>query len=284
MLVASSLPLILFREVYGSEPYWLAWVSSGTLVAILLATILRKSLRSITSFVFLICLLYFLGYGAGWQWGLVPFVRSSSAWISWTSSLPWAVSQLATHVLRLTPAIAVMSFLLLKGRHRKDFFLTVGKIDAPVEPSKLIGMKKPQPWTRIGSIFALVFAAGTISFLMISAPPTLGTFVRALPLVPVAILIAGINSFNEEFTLRAAPLSELVQALGKQQALLITTVYFGLGHFYGIPNGVLGVALASFLGWFLGKSLLETKGLFWAWTIHFVQDVFIFTFLAFAAL
>ncbi|MDG7001290.1 MAG: CPBP family intramembrane metalloprotease [Nitrososphaerota archaeon] len=91
-------------------------------------------------------------------------------------------------------------------------------------------------------------------------------------------------NINEEFTLRAAPLSEIVQALGKQQALLITTAYFGLGHFYGMPNGIPGVELASFLGWFLGKSLLETKGFFWAWTIHFVQDVFIFTFLAMAAL
>lgn len=51
-----------------------------------------------------------------------------------------------------------------------------------------------------------------------------------------------------------------------------------------MPNGIPGVELASFLGWFLGKSLLETKGFFWAWTIHFVQDVFIFTFLAMAAL
>jgi len=34
------------------------------------------------------------------------------------------------------------------------------------------------------------------------------------------------------------------------------------------------------LGWFLGKSMLETRGLFWAWLIHLVQDVLIFAFLA----
>lgn len=59
--------------------------------------------------------------------------------------------------------------------------------------------------------------------------------------------------------------------------------FFGLGHYYGYPSGVLGVLLSSFLGWFLGKSLLETKGFFWAWLIHFVPDVFIFIFLAILA-
>ncbi len=106
---------------------------------------------------------------------------------------------------------------------------------------------------------------------------------KALPLFPVALLIATINAFNEEFTLRAAPLSELTRAVGGRQALLISTVFFGLGHFYGIPNGVIGVVLSGFLGWFLGKSMLETKGFFWAWLIHFMQDVIIFTFLAMLA-
>jgi len=41
-----------------------------------------------------------------------------------------------------------------------------------------------------------------------------------------------------------------------------------------------GVILAAFLGWILGKSMLETRGLFWAWFIHFLQDVLIFAFLA----
>jgi ABC-type antimicrobial peptide transport system permease subunit len=64
---------------------------------------------------------------------------------------------------------------------------------------------------------------------------------------------------------------------------LITTIFFGLGHFYGVPSGVLGVILSSFLGWFLGKSLFETKGFFWAWLCHFSSDIFIFTFAAIAA-
>jgi hypothetical protein len=35
--------------------------------------------------------------------------------------------------------------------------------------------------------------------------------------------------------------------------------------------------LAGFIAWFLAKSIHETKGFFWAWLIHFVQDVMIMT-------
>jgi hypothetical protein len=190
---------------------------------------------------------------------------------------------MALHLLRLMPALVIMAFLLLSGMRREDFFLAKGRIDAPAEPSRLIGMKRPQPWTRIGTIFVIVFGIGTFLSLLLSSHPSMSTFMQALPLIPVAILIATINAFNEEFTLRAAPLSTLCPAIGGQNSLWITTVFFGLGHFYGVPSGVLGVILSSFLGWFLGKSLLETKGFFWAWLSHFCSDIFIFTFAAMAA-
>jgi membrane protease YdiL (CAAX protease family) len=147
----------------------------------------------------------------------------------------------------------------------------------------LLGIKKHESWTRIGTIFTVVFASGMFAYLMLSSTPSWSAFIEAVPLFPSAVLIAVINSFNEEFTLRAIPISELRVPVGKRQALMITTAFFGLGHFYGVPAGVVGVLLASFLGWFLGKSMLETKGFFWAWLIHFIQDAFIFTFCAIAA-
>lgn len=35
--------------------------------------------------------------------------------------------------------------------------------------------------------------------------------------------------------------------------------------------------LAGVLGYVLAKSVLETQGFFWAWIIHFFQDVVIFS-------
>ena len=88
------------------------------------------------------------------------------------------------------------------------------------------------------------------------------------------------NAFNEEMTYKASFLSVLENVVGKNHALWLMAAYFGIGHFYGVPYGVIGVVMAGFLGWFLGKSMLETRGLWWAWFIHFWQDVLIFAFLA----
>jgi uncharacterized protein len=43
---------------------------------------------------------------------------------------------------------------------------------------------------------------------------------------------------------------------------------------------VVGVPLASFLGWILAISMLRMCGMFWAWFIHFWQDVWIYSFFA----
>ena len=104
------------------------------------------------------------------------------------------------------------------------------------------------------------------------------------PVLPVVLLAAALNAFNEEMTYKASLLAVLVDAVGSRQALWMVAAYFGLAHFYGVPYGVIGVVLASFLGWILAKSMLETRGLAWAWLIHFCQDVLIFGFIAAGAI
>ncbi len=108
--------------------------------------------------------------------------------------------------------------------------------------------------------------------------------IRALPFLPAILLAAALNAFNEEVTYKASILSVLVEPVGSRQALRMVAAYFGIAHFYGIPYGVIGVTLAWFLGWILARSMLETRGLTWAWFIHFVQDVLIFGFLAIGAI
>lgn len=281
-LLASSLDVILWKELTGGIPYWLPWIHVVALTTIFVLTLILPQIRSLRKFTAILLIIFLLGFGGGWQWGLIPYLRETAIWVNWETQAPWALSAISTHLLRLLPALIILAFLLFSGRKRSDLFLVKGNVRAPVEPSRLLGMKKAEPWTRIGTIFAVIFASVTLIYLALSNFPSLRTLELALPLIPVAIVIAAINAFNEEFTLRAAPLSELKNSVGKHQGLMITTLFFGLGHFYGVPSGVLGVLLASFLGWFLGKSMLETKGFIWAWLIHFLPDVFIFTFFAFA--
>jgi len=70
-------------------------------------------------------------------------------------------------------------------------------------------------------------------------------------------------------------LAHLEPVLGPRQAILMTSVMFGLGHYFGAPSGPLGVLLATFLGWIAAKSMIETRGLVWAFLVRFVGDFII---------
>ncbi len=279
-ILASSLPLILWREVSGGEPEWWWGATAISLLTLSASSLLVKSLKPIRGYLVVILLIFFMGFGGGWRSGLVPLIRGSGFWVENVEGASWAVNALATHLLRLSIPFAILGCLLLRGKRPRDFFLVKGDPKAPAEPSRLIGLKKPEPWTRVGLVFAAIFTFGAATFVALSARPSLEDLSGVIPLLPAVTAIAAMNGFNEEFTLRAAPLSELVPALGKDQALMLTTYFFGIGHFYGVPPGLIGVALAGFLGWFLGKSIIETRGFAWAWLIHFIQDVLVFSLLA----
>jgi membrane protease YdiL (CAAX protease family) len=94
--------------------------------------------------------------------------------------------------------------------------------------------------------------------------------------LPAILFFAAINAFNEEVLFRAAPMGSLDGAMGRREAMLLGVALFAVPHYFGIPFGLVGMAMAAILAWWLLKCLFETRGLFWPWTIHFVQDVLIF--------
>ena len=143
-----------------------------------------------------------------------------------------------------------------------------------------MGIKEGEQWNKLGPLFALIISSGTLAFLILAGRPSVNLVARALPFLPAILIAAALNAFNEEVTYKASFLSVLEDVVGKQQSLWLMAAYFGIGHYYGVPYGMIGVLMAGFLGWFLGKSMLETRGLWWAWFIHFWQDVLIFSFLA----
>lgn len=71
---------------------------------------------------------------------------------------------------------------------------------------------------------------------------------------------------------------------GSRQALWMAAYFFGIAHYFGTPGGILGGMASIFMGWILVKGMVETRGLFWTWWIHFLSDIAIFLFLAAAML
>ena len=278
-LLASALPEILWREGFGRDGGPVQWLQLGGLLLLLLLTALWREATPLRGY-FLVLSALFLVAGI-----LVPGVSRSDRWLSWfgQGEAGWFRSSLGLHLLRMLPALAIWALLAGMGRKRQDYFLVKGCVDAPVEPVPWMGLRRPEPWTRFGRHLALIASGVTLLMMLLGRLPTGSEVLGVLPRLPAVLLFAAMNAFNEEFPGRAALLSQLLGVVEKQQSLLLTAALFGLGHFYGVPPGLSGVFLAGFFGWLLGKSMVETGGFLWAWTIHFLQDGIIFAFLAMAA-
>lgn len=277
-IAASSLGVILWQEALDGMPAWWPMLHAAVLLLLLGGSYLRKELRGLRGYFTVLTAVFLLGYGGGWRWGVIPWVRGAPEWAALEAQ--GALGMISTHLLRLLPAAVTLTFLLLQGRSRASLYLVKGDTDAQVQPSRLLGTKPGDRWPRTAGVFAAAFTLGTLAFLLLTRRPPVDALVGAAAYLPVGALIAGLNGFNEEWTLRGAPLSTLVEAVGRDQALLLTTLQFALGHYYGVPSGVAGVLLSGFLGWFLGKSIIETRGFAYAWVIHALPDLVIFTFFA----
>jgi len=214
------------------------------------------------------------------QWLVYTRLDQLPIYQRWLQDPSFNIYMLAEQSLHLVVTLVIIVFLWIVKKNFAAFFLAKGDVSAPVEPVRWLGVKAGEKWGKFGWILAICISLGTLAFLVIAGRPPMEFVVKALPFLPAVLLAAALNAFNEELTYKASFLSVLEDAVGRQQALLLVAAFFGLLHFYGVPYGIVGVILAAFLGWILGKSMLETRGLFWAWFIHFLQDVLIFAFLA----
>jgi hypothetical protein len=275
LLLSSGLPLIILQEIFNYQVSSdLGAILAGGLALVGVAlTFAWKSVRPLRPFFFLFVVM------VGVEWFVYTKVDQLPFYQQWLKDPSFNVYMLAEQSLRLLVTLLIIAALFLLFRTRKSFFLVMGDTSAPVEPVKWLGIKDER-WNKVGRYSALFISLGTLTFLVLAGRPPLDIVVRALPFLPAVLLAAALNAFNEEMTYKASFLSVLEGAVGKDQALWLMAAFFGIGHYYGVPYGVIGVLMAGFLGWFLGKSMLETRGLWWAWFIHFWQDVLIFSFLA----
>ncbi|MBN1486603.1 MAG: CPBP family intramembrane metalloprotease [Anaerolineae bacterium] len=275
MLCVSTLPNALLHELAGGAPFWLGRAKIGLLVILALAAFLWKSLTPVRNFI-LILLAVFISEE------LVSYLTTSAFWtgLFGGANAPFTRNMMGIQLGRLFVSLLVIGALLALHYRREDFFLVRGELDAPITPVHWLGFHEPEPWTSFGRQFSIYIGLGLLVFLFLGGRPSLSSFIRAAPAFPAVLLFAAMNAFNEEMTYRASLLAGLAPVIGPQQALWNTALFFGLGHYFGVPYGVIGVIMSTFLGWMLGKAMLETRGFFWAWFIHFIQDVLIFSFMA----
>lgn len=272
MLAVSDLPDIPITWLGGAVPSWIFWAKAGFLAAFLALTLAWKALRPLWQYAAIFLTLFVALSLTNWVRYSDWFQRNFNY-----KGVSFFTGYAAIFVLDICVALAVLAVLWLMKRDRKTFFFVKGQLDAPIEPVRWLGIKAGESWKTFGWIFAGCAALGVALPTILGIAPSGQTFVKALPLLPVALLLAAINAFTEEAYYRCSLLSTLHDVIGKTPTLLLTVVFFGLGHWlYGSPPGLLGAAMVGFLAWLLGKAMLETKGFLWPWFIHFVPDAAIF--------
>jgi hypothetical protein len=280
VLALSLLPTVIAREILGQAVSAdLQARSSVIVIAVgLVATLVWVPARVLRPLLWLFLVL------VGAQWAVFTQLDGLPLFRTWLDDPSFGVYMPAELFLKLIVTMAMIAALFVLKRDRRAFYLVKGDLSARAEPIRWLRVRPGARWDTVGRDLTIGISLGTLAFLAIAGRPSMDFVPRALPLLPAILLAAALNAFNEEVTYKASFLSVLVGPVGSRQALRMVAAYFGIAHFYGIPYGLIGVALAWFLGWILARSMLETRGLTWAWFIHFVQDVLIFGFLAIGAI
>jgi membrane protease YdiL (CAAX protease family) len=288
VIVFAYTGLLISIPIFG---FWHAFILGDTtklllaqssfLLALLTLTFTWQPVRALRGF-FLIALVM----------SVVPtlaqaVVFDSALGASWFGGTAFLPAQFGAMVAKIISILAVIGVLLLMGLKRREFILVKGDLNAPAVRLKwLPGMKDNDTWRQFGTGFAVITFSLLLAGTLLANLPRLGVdnLIKALPLLPAALLFAAMNGVYEEVVFRAAPLSQLVNVVGSRRALLITVAYFGLGHFFGsVPSGAMGVALAAFFATIMGKAMLETKGIVWPFICHFAADAAVFIFIAVSA-
>ena len=187
---------------------------------------------------------------------------------------------IADSTLELIPCLLMAGVLVEAGVRRRHMFVAVGDLRAH---GGLPLTDKRVSWVWIGAVGTVLFAGPLAVQLAVTVHPDFDTAGRALAAIPAAVAFGAFNAAQEEFRFRAGFLATLVPAVGAWQAVLMTSALFGFAHWFGHPSGPVGVGLTLLAGFVLAKSMLDTRGSGWAWFLHAVQDVLIFSFLVMAA-
>jgi membrane protease YdiL (CAAX protease family) len=178
-------------------------------------------------------------------------------------------------LLRIGTVLVMLLVLLGMGLRPRDFYLALGRLNATAEADNRLHIPpKAEPWTRFGRNFGIISIAILLFFMLPAIKPTLGNF--SLGLLIFAAVCAAINAFAEEFLYRCALLPQLLPFVSKNRTLALVAIWFGLAHYFGIPSGITGVLITALGGWIFAKSMVETRGIGWAWLLHFLSDFTIY--------
>jgi membrane protease YdiL (CAAX protease family) len=272
-LLASLAPDIVLKEGLGILPLWWPWGKVACLTGAGLLLLCSHRERALAPYGFILALIVAL-QAAG------AYAAASAVWNSRFPVNSFSGQFGGAILLKFLGTIPVIALLWVLYRSPRASYLAKGDLSAAASRISWLGIEEGAiRWGKLSVISALLIAAGTLLLTLLtvtgfSLPAGLS---RLPPLVPLILVLALVNSFSEGVVYRSAVLGPLANVLPKGPLILIAAAFFGSAHYYGAPGGPVGVVMSGVLGWYMCRSMYETRGFLAAWIIHFFQDVVIFS-------
>lgn len=273
-LLLSKLPLVIARDILGTDIPWMTPIWLVTAALLFGATYVWPALKPLRGYFAVMGVIVLTSFV------FAPLVMESVAWQRFVAAQSEMTVQFAWRVVLAFLTLIVLLTVSLLGVSRREAFLTPGDMTAPVHGLDLPGGRRIS-WAVFGTFMALLLAGLFFLLLMTQNPAAVGGLALAIPWLPLILAAAALNAFAEEGMYRAGPLAMLLRAVGPRHAIWLTAVWFGLGHYYGgIPSGPFGLVQSTLLALLLGKAMLDTRGFAWPWLIHMALDTVIYISLA----
>ncbi|HTA66656.1 MAG TPA: CPBP family intramembrane glutamic endopeptidase [Bryobacteraceae bacterium] len=252
--VVSPTSEIACQVVLGSVPGWLIWLRISVLVVVAAAGARWTSLAVLRPF----ALAELLQAGCIAGRDIVQTTRLYR--LMEARGFGWSELFLASLSFVIIGPVLVWCW-----RRRDQFFLHIGNLSEPLRPLRV-------HWSVVAPVFALGAALCAWGFVGLTGAPAPNSWA----MVPTAVMLAAINAFQEEFIYRNVIAGAVRVNFGAVQAVAVSAFIFGIGHWNGLPAGVPGVLMTLTLGVVTGMAMVQTKGIFWSWFMHFVPDCVLF--------
>jgi len=272
-LIASILPDIIIEELTGLIPYWFIFVKLGLLISIGLYCTYVKKFNNTSKYSIVLGTIIAVQI-------ITKFIIITPLWQNIFDVNSFIGNFGGSILLKFFGIIPVIGVLIFNFKSLKEIYLSKGDLSIKADKINWLGIDEDKiSWGKLSLISAILISIGTILLTTLTVTGVsqhikIGQLIGYLPLI---ILFALVNSFCEGIIYRNAILGPLKKILPKNQTIIVAAVFFGIAHYYGAPSGVVGVVMSGVLGWYMCRSMYETRGFISSWIIHFMQDVVIFT-------
>jgi len=269
-----TVPEIILRAFLRVDTSWMLLARIGLLAGACALTFVWPLLRPLRGMLVVFLVIYVVE-----AWLFLTVIPRTQIYLDVVDDDP-NLAFFGERLMRIGAVLVMLLVLLIMGFRRRDLYLTVGDLKATAEPTRLKIPHRPEPWTTFGRNYAIISVGLLLFFLIPALKPSLSNLTVGLLLF--AAVCAAMNSFAEEFLYRSALIPQVLPLFGKGATLMLVPAWFGLAHYFGVPNGLTGVLLAGIGGWFFAKSMIETRGIAWAWFLHFLADFTVYLLLLLA--